>query len=73
MLSDAEILRRLREIRHSSRTERYARRAVSMNAIAQSADLSRCHLHDIAAGRRPLGPISRHALSQALTCLQFER
>jgi hypothetical protein len=70
MLSDDEILRRLREVRHSPQASRNARQAVSINGIANAANLSRCHVHDLQAGRRALGPISRLALSEALTSLQ---
>ncbi len=69
MLSDAEIVRRLRIIRHSPQHLRNARKAPSINGLATAANLARCHLHDLAAGRRNLGSLSRAALSQALTCL----
>lgn len=72
MLSDAEILRRLRIIRHSPQHLRNARKAPSINGLATAANLARCHLHDLEAGRRNLGPVSRTSLSQALTCLQNE-
>ena len=69
MLPDDEILRRIRIIRHSSKHLRNARKAPSINGLATAANIARCHLHDLEAGRRNLGPVSRAALSQALTCL----
>lgn len=63
MLSDAEILRRLRAIRFSPRAERLARRAVSMRGIALDTGLSREFLHRVAAGQKRLGKASRTALS----------
>ena len=63
MLSDQAILKHLRAIRYSPSIERNARRALSINGLATQAGLSRCHLHDIAAGRRPLGPIVKQRLA----------
>ena len=63
MLSDQAIINHLKAVRYSSKLERNARRATSINGIARQAGLSRCHLHDIAAGRRPLGPLSRQRLA----------
>ena len=67
MLSDAEIVRRLRAIRLSPASERYARRAPSMNGIAVAAGINRVHVHDIASGKARLGRRSRECLSRALT------
>ena len=72
-LTKAEIVRRLRIIRHSSRTERYARRAPSMNGIALAAGLSREFIHKIAEGTRLPSPRAVDALSRALTCGQNDR
>jgi hypothetical protein len=64
-LSDAEILRRLRTIRHSSKHERNARRALSINAVATMTGLTRAALYEVLRTGR-LGRLSRPALSKAL-------
>ena len=66
MLSDAEIVRRLRAIRLSPASERYARRAPSMNGIAVAAGISREHVHAISNGTARLARRSRECLSKAL-------
>ena len=66
MLSDAEIVRRLRAIRLSPASERYARRAPSMSGIAVAAGINRQHVHDIASGKARLARRSREGLSRAL-------
>lgn len=68
MLSDTEIMRRLKAVRYSSRLERNARRAISMNGIATKAGISREYLHMIVSGQRPLTARGRVILSQVLTC-----
>ena len=73
MLSDTEIMRRLKAVRYSSRLERNARRAISMNGIATKAGISREHLHRIVSGQRSLTAKGRDILSQVLTCDQVER
>ena len=65
MLSDEEIVRRLRAIRLSPRIERYARRAPSMNALATASGLTREHSHKLTSGTKGLGPLSRERLSAA--------
>lgn len=67
MLSDDEIRRRLRAIRHSSRHERNARRAPSINATAAAAGLSRETLYCIARDE-PIGQRARRELTRVLTC-----
>ena len=69
MLSDDEILRRLKTIRHSPSFERNARRATSMNGIATASGLSREYLHRLANGSERLGPRAREALSRVLNDL----
>ena len=67
-LSDAEIIRRLRAVRHSSRIKRNARRAPSINALADQAGLTRAMLYEILKTGR-LGPKSRKGLTIAFqTC-----
>jgi hypothetical protein len=65
MLSDAEIIRRLRIIRHSSTFERNARRAPSINGTANAAGVSREYLHQIINGK-PIGRYARPKLSRVL-------
>jgi hypothetical protein len=65
-LPDEDILRRLRTIRHSSKHERNARRALSINAVATASGLCREYLHRLANGSERLGPRSRRELSRVL-------
>jgi hypothetical protein len=73
MLSDAEIIRRLRVIRQSLKNERYARRIQSVNAVAVQAGLNRTYVHALIAGTRNLGPQTRGKLSVVLSCHQGDR
>jgi DNA-binding phage protein len=66
MLSDNEILRRLRAIRFSPRSERLARRATSMRGIALEAGIAREHIHKVASGKYPLRAPTKAALSAVL-------
>jgi hypothetical protein len=65
MLSDAEIIRRLRAIRFSPMPERFARRLPSINALHKATDISRVHLYRIIRNGQ-LGPKARALLSDAL-------
>jgi hypothetical protein len=67
MLSDEDIVRKLRIICHSSRSERYARRATSINGIALAAGLNRRQLYRIVNGE-PIGDRARVGLSRVLSC-----
>ena len=67
MLSDAEIVRRLTTIRHSSRAARYGRRITSINSIATAAGIARETVHRIINGAS-IGPRARAELSRSLTC-----
>lgn len=67
MLSDQEIIRRLRAIKFSPTMDRYARRAPSLSAIIRAADLTKQQVYAIIAGREGLGPKSRSRLQQVLT------
>ena len=66
LLSREEILRRLRTIRFSSRRERLARRALSLNHVAVEAGLTREYLHMLASGKRRIGSGAQTAISRAL-------
>jgi len=66
MLSDAEIMRRLRAIRYSDRSERQARRIQSINGIAREAGMPRPYLFEIVSTGR-LGSLSREKLSRVLS------
>jgi hypothetical protein len=72
MLSDQEIVRRLRAIRHSPASLRNARKAPSINAIALRADLSRNAVYVVASTGR-VGPNARPKLVAALTCHETDR
>lgn len=67
MLSDEQIIHLLRGIRFSPKAERNARRAPSINGLAQASGLSRMHLYRVTNGE-PLTPRVRRELSAALTC-----
>jgi hypothetical protein len=67
MLSDDEIVRRLREIRFSPSAHRNGRRAASINAAATVAGLSRMQVYRVIHGE-PLGARARAGLSEFLTC-----
>jgi hypothetical protein len=64
-LTDAEIIRALRIIRHSSRSQRNGRHIQSINAVAQAAGLSRMQCYRISNGQ-PIGPKARTGLSLVL-------
>lgn len=66
MLSDDEILRRLKAVRHSPVTERLARRSVSVRQIAGDAKVAREHLYRIIRGERPITADLRDKLSHVL-------
>lgn len=68
MLSDQEIVRRLRAIRFIPAPERYARRAPSLNAVIKRSGLSKVQVYAIATTGTGIGPKSRAGLSRALTC-----
>jgi plasmid maintenance system antidote protein VapI len=65
-MDDNEILRRLRKVRYGSARERYARRALSINAIAVQAGYSREYVHRIIAGTVPLSPAAAERLNHVL-------
>jgi DNA-binding phage protein len=62
MLSDQEIVRRLKIIRFSPRAEREARRALSMNAIAKQTGLARDTLYAVSTTGR-LAPLTKQRLA----------
>ena len=70
MLSDDEIVRRVRAIRFSSTRERNARRAPSINALAKKAGLSRKVVYEI-TNTGHLGSIARAKLNRIVTCYEI--
>jgi hypothetical protein len=66
-MTDEEIRRRLRVIRHSSKAERYGRHIQSINAVALGAGLNRRQLYRIVNGE-PIGDRARVALRRVLSC-----
>src|ERR1700690_386208 len=62
MLSDEEIIRRLRAIRMSPHLERSARRAPSLNGVIRASGISKDRVYRICRGEAGLGPKSRKAL-----------
>lgn len=73
MLSDEEIIRCLKLVRHSSIRERQGRRLLSMSRVAREAGLNRTYVLAIVAGTKPLTPFAKRKLSPVLTCLHRER
>jgi hypothetical protein len=64
-MTDEEILRTLRTVRYSSKHERNARRALSINGLATMTGLTRQALYQI-LWTGHVGSRSRPALSKAL-------
>jgi hypothetical protein len=63
-MTDDDILRRLREVRYSSKDDRLKKRALSFSDIARDTGISRDHLERIANDRMNIGPKTRTALRQ---------
>jgi len=72
MLSDDEITRQIKEVRHSSRTDRNASRILSINHIAQATGLSREIIYQVARGAKLTGRV-RQKLAEFLACQENER
>jgi hypothetical protein len=66
MLTDDEIRRKLITIRHSSVSERCARRTTSLRSVSAAAGLSSRQLYRIVVGL-PIGDRARAELSRVLT------
>ena len=67
MLSDAEIVRRLRAIRQTPASERYGRRSISINATAKAVGVSRMQVYRYIKGET-IGRRVRQELSRFLAC-----
>ena len=67
MLTDYEIMRRLRMIRYSSRHERQARRAPSLRDIATRSEIQIDYLYRVLSGSRRLTDQLRQRLSIVLS------
>jgi len=67
MLTDYEIMRRLRMIRYSSRHERQARRARSLRSIAAESGIQIDYLYRVLSGQRHLTDRLRQHLSLVLS------
>ena len=72
MLSDEEIVRGLKAVRHSCQTERLAKRIPSMKALAASIGVSREYLYQVLRGERELTFNLRAKLSEFLSCEQID-
>jgi hypothetical protein len=72
MLSDQEIVRRLKALRYSPQGERYARRAPSLNAVTEASGLSQARIYQIIR-QGTVGAYSRLKLNQAFSTLDRER
>ena len=67
LLSDHEIIRRLRMIRYSSRHERQARRITSLRSIATASGIQIDYLYRVLSGQRHLTDRLRQHLSLVLS------
>jgi hypothetical protein len=73
MLTDDEILRRLRTIKATSHLDRCARLLPSINQVAAASGVCKQHLYLVINGTAKIGPRSRPKLSKALTGLEKKR
>jgi transcriptional regulator with XRE-family HTH domain len=67
-VTDEEIIRPLKAIRHSSRGDRVRRRSLTMADVARETGISRETLQKIASGQLPLGPSTRAAVRSYFKC-----
>jgi transcriptional regulator with XRE-family HTH domain len=67
-MTDEDLLRRLKEVRHSSQADRIRRRRLTMSDIARETGISRENLQNIAGGISKIGPKTRTALRQYFEC-----
>jgi transcriptional regulator with XRE-family HTH domain len=67
-MTDEEILRPLKAVRHSSYADRIRKRSLTMSDVARETGISRETLHKIASGKLPIGPSTRAALRTYFEC-----
>jgi hypothetical protein len=67
-MTDEDLTRQLKAIRHSSRGDRSHKRSLSMSAVARETGISRETLQKIASGQLPIGPSTRTALRTYFAC-----
>jgi transcriptional regulator with XRE-family HTH domain len=67
-MTDEEIIRPLKAIRHSSRGDRVRRRSLTMADVARETGISRETLQKIASGQLTIGPSTRTALRTYFEC-----
>ena len=67
-MTDEDIIRPLKEIRHSSAADRIRKRSLTMSDVARSTGISRETLQKIASGQLPIGPKTRTALRTYFEC-----
>jgi hypothetical protein len=67
-MTDEDLLRRLKEVRHSSQADRIRRRRLNMSDIARETGISRENLQKIAVGQSTIGPKTRTALRHYFMC-----
>jgi hypothetical protein len=72
-MTDEEIIRALKAIRHSSISDRVAGRSRSISDVAKASGICNMHIYCIIKGSYRLGPKSRAALSCALEECKVER
>ena len=67
-MTDEDLIRQLKAVRHSSRGERSHRRSLTMSGIARETGITRESLHNIASGKTSIGPKTRTALREYFAC-----
>jgi transcriptional regulator with XRE-family HTH domain len=67
-MTDEEILRALKTIRHSSYPDRVRKRSLTMSGLARATGITRENLHNIASGKTSIGPKTRTALREYFGC-----
>jgi hypothetical protein len=72
-MTDEDLLRQLKAVRHSSRDDRSKKRSVSLSAISRETGINREMLHNITSGKRMIGPKTRAALCEYFACGQDDR
>lgn len=69
-MTDEEIIRPLKAIRHGSPADRIRRRTVTLSDVARETGITRGTLHKIASGELPIGPKTRSALRTYFECIE---
>lgn len=71
-MTDQDILRQLKAIRHSSSADRIRRRSRTISDVARETGIARETLQKTASGQLPIGPRTRTALRTYFECDENE-